>query len=91
MLIGGRVHGFIFSDYPQAVVEATKDLSKWLSEGKIQRAEHLVKGSMDDLEATWQLLYTGTDKGWCCEYLCDLGCANCFSGKLILQVKNPEE
>lgn len=91
MLIGGRVHGFIFSDYPQAVVEAKRDLSQWLSEGKIQRAEHLVKGSMDDLEATWKLLYTGTDKGKCWQYLSDLGCANHFAGKLILQVKNPEE
>ena len=81
------MQGFIIFDYAKQYNAARKELSQWLSEGKIQRKETIVKGGLEKADRTLLDLYAGKNTGEsrpvrfaCCR--ADL----ITSGKLLLEV-----
>jgi NADPH-dependent curcumin reductase CurA len=58
-----RMEGFIVMDYEKDYPKARADLSKWLSEGKLQRKETIVKGGLKKAEAALAELYNGMNTG----------------------------
>ena len=58
-----RIEGFLVSSYiPERLDEAIVVLSKWVSEGKIKHAEHIVDG-VDQCLNAFHLLFNGGNKG----------------------------
>lgn len=58
-----RMEGFIVFDYEKQYPQARKDLAQWLSEGKIQRRETIVKGGLPQAEKALAELYNGMNTG----------------------------
>ncbi|MDE3070988.1 MAG: NADP-dependent oxidoreductase, partial [Acidobacteriota bacterium] len=58
----GRMEGFIILDYAARVPEAQAELARWLAEGKLRSAEHVVEGLERAPEAL-NLLFTGGNTG----------------------------
>ncbi|KAL8824956.1 MAG: hypothetical protein Q9191_004704 [Dirinaria sp. TL-2023a] len=58
-----RMQGFIVFDYVKQYSQARKELSQWLSEGKIQRKETIVKGGLAKAEKALVDLYNGINTG----------------------------
>ena len=58
-----RMEGFIVFDYAKQYSKARKDLSEWLSEGKIQRKETIIKGGLAKAENALVDLYNGINTG----------------------------
>lgn len=58
-----RMQGFIVLDYIKQYSQARKELSQWLSEGKIQRKETIVKGGLPKAENALIDLYNGINTG----------------------------
>ncbi|KIV93040.1 hypothetical protein PV10_04285 [Exophiala mesophila] len=58
-----RMEGFIVFDYAKEYPRALRDLSQWLSEGKIKRKETIVKGGLDQAQKALQDLYKGINTG----------------------------
>ncbi|KAF7536996.1 hypothetical protein G7054_g4117 [Neopestalotiopsis clavispora] len=58
-----RMEGFIVFDFASEYVPARKELSQWLSEGKIKRAEHIIKGGLANVENAWDELFAGRNTG----------------------------
>ena len=69
-----RLRGFIIFDYESQYNEARKELAKWISEGKVQRKETIVKGGLKSAEETLLGFYTGMNTG-----TFFLPCYLCFS------------
>jgi NADPH-dependent curcumin reductase CurA len=57
-----HIEGFIIIDYFPRLAEFYGDMSKWLAEGKIKYAVHLVRGIENALSAL-NLLFTGGNTG----------------------------
>ena len=57
------MEGFIVFDYAKQYSQARKELSQWLSEGKIQRKETIVKGGLAKAENALIDLYNGINTG----------------------------
>ncbi|KAL5331494.1 hypothetical protein ACEPPN_001025 [Leptodophora sp. 'Broadleaf-Isolate-01'] len=57
------LRGFIIFDYESQYNEARKELAKWMSEGKVQRKETIVKGGLKSAEEALLGLYTGINTG----------------------------
>ena len=57
------MQGFIVLDYASEFPEAREELTKWLSEGKIQRQEMIVKGGITAAEKGLLELYAGANMG----------------------------
>jgi len=57
-----KMEGFIVFDYKDRYPEAVRDLSKWISEGRIERKFHIIEGLEKAPEAL-PLLYTGGNTG----------------------------
>ena len=57
------MEGFIVLDYAKQYSKARKELSEWLSEGKIQRKETIVKGGLAKAENALVDLYNGINTG----------------------------
>lgn len=57
------MEGFIVFDYAKQYPEARKDLAQWLSEGKIQRKETIIKGGLLKAEQGLIDLYKGLNTG----------------------------
>lgn len=55
--------GFITFDYAKQYSAALKDLATWLSEGKIQRKEHIVKGGIEAAPQALVDLFAGRNTG----------------------------
>ncbi|EWC46183.1 hypothetical protein DRE_04561 [Drechslerella stenobrocha 248] len=55
--------GFIVMDYADRYDEARKVLAKWLTEGKLQRKEHIVTGGLEKAPAALVDLYAGGNTG----------------------------
>ncbi|KAK5661782.1 hypothetical protein OQA88_9883 [Cercophora sp. LCS_1] len=75
-VIGQRItiRGFIVFDYAEEYAPARKQLAQWLSEGKLQRKETILKGGLKVSEDALNHLFHGKN-----------------TGKLLVEVKNPEE
>ena len=59
----GRMEGFVVFDYVKQYPEARKELAQWLSEGKIQRKETIVRGGLANAEKALTDLYNGVNTG----------------------------
>ena len=57
------MEGFIVFDYAKKYPEARKELAQWLSEGKIQRKETVIKGGLAKAESALIDLYNGINTG----------------------------
>ena len=57
------MEGFIVFDYAKQYPEARKELAQWLSEGKIQRKETIIKGGLAKAERALIDLYDGVNTG----------------------------
>lgn len=62
-MTSSRMEGFIVFDYAKEYPRALRDLSQWLSEGKIKRKETIVKGGLDQAQKALQDLYKGINTG----------------------------
>jgi NADPH-dependent curcumin reductase CurA len=60
------MQGFIVFDYAKEFAAARKQLAQWLSEGKIQRKETIIKGGLKSAEQALLDLYQGINTGACC-------------------------
>ncbi|KAL2063963.1 hypothetical protein VTL71DRAFT_4457 [Oculimacula yallundae] len=58
-----KMEGFIVFDYQSQYGHARTELSQWLSEGKIQRKETIVKGGLKAAEQALLDLYNGINTG----------------------------
>lgn len=58
-----RMEGFIVFDYAKRYPEARKELAQWLSEGKVQRKETIIKGGLVKSEQALIDLYDGVNTG----------------------------
>lgn len=57
------MQGFIVFDYATQYAGARKELTQWLSEGKIQRKETIVKGGLKAAEQALLDLFKGVNTG----------------------------
>ena len=57
------MEGFIVFDYAKQYPQARKELAQWLSEGKIQRKETIIKGGLAKAERALIDLYDGVNTG----------------------------
>lgn len=57
------MQGFIVFDYASQYASARAEISKWLSEGKLQRKETIVKGGLRAAEKALVDLYNGVNTG----------------------------
>ena len=58
-----RMEGFIVFDYQKDYPKALQEMGKWLSEGKLQRREHIVTGGLQKAEQALVDLYQGVNTG----------------------------
>ena len=58
-----KLQGFIVFDYQSQYKAARTELTKWLSEGKIQRKETIIKGGLKAAEQALLDLYNGINTG----------------------------
>ncbi|KAL2416611.1 Prostaglandin reductase 1 [Exophiala dermatitidis] len=58
-----RMEGFIVFDFEKEYPRALRDLSQWLSEGKIKRKETIVKGGIEKAQYALRDLYKGVNTG----------------------------
>lgn len=57
------MEGFVVFDYAPEFPSARAELSQWLSEGKIQRKETIIKGGLREAEQALCDLYKGVNTG----------------------------
>ncbi|KAF3942088.1 Zeta-crystallin [Dactylella cylindrospora] len=57
------IKGFIVFDFYRKYGDARKDLAQWLTEGKLQRKEHIVTGGIEKAPAALVDLYAGGNTG----------------------------
>lgn len=57
------MEGFIIFDYAKRYPEARKELAQWLSEGKVQRKETIIKGGLAKAEQALVDLFNGVNTG----------------------------
>jgi len=57
-----KIQGFIVFDYAARYGEAKKDITEWISQGKIKRKFHVVNG-LENCPETLQLLFSGGNTG----------------------------
>ncbi|KAG9229973.1 putative NADP-dependent oxidoreductase yfmJ [Amylocarpus encephaloides] len=58
-----KMQGFIVFDFIPKYADARKELAQWLSEGKIQRKETIIKGGLGSAEKALAELYNGLNTG----------------------------
>ncbi|GFZ46864.1 hypothetical protein JCM24511_04084 [Saitozyma sp. JCM 24511] len=59
------IKGMILMDHVKLIPQASQELQKWVEEGKIDvtEGETVVDTKFEDVPKTWQLLFTGGNKG----------------------------
>ena len=72
MIIAMRIklQGFIVFDYASQYGQAQKELAQWLSEGKLQRKETIVKGGLRAAEQALLGLFNGDNTGMLLLVIC---------------------
>lgn len=63
LLTCNRVQGFLVFDYADQFDAARKELSQWLTEGKIQRKETIMKGGLAIADRALKELFDGVNTG----------------------------
>jgi NADPH-dependent curcumin reductase CurA len=58
----GRMEGFIILDYLDRFAEGQQDMARWVAEGKVKFAIHLVEG-LEQAPSALNLLFTGGNTG----------------------------
>ncbi|OJZ80709.1 hypothetical protein ASPFODRAFT_147404 [Aspergillus luchuensis CBS 106.47] len=58
-----KMQGYIVFDYAKQYPDALQDLAKWLTQGKIKRKEHIVKGGLESAPKSLVDLYNGVNTG----------------------------
>ncbi len=58
----GHICGVIVFDYIDQYPKAIRDISTWISEGKLRTKEHIVEG-LDNFPSTLRMLFTGENFG----------------------------
>lgn len=58
-----RMQGFIVFDYQKQYPQARQELAQWLSEGKLKRKEHIVRGGLGKAEQALVDLFNGANTG----------------------------
>ncbi|RDK40403.1 NADP-dependent leukotriene B4 12-hydroxydehydrogenase [Aspergillus phoenicis ATCC 13157] len=58
-----KMQGYIVFDYAKQYPDALQDLAKWLTQGKIKRKEHIVKGGLESAPQSLVDLYKGVNTG----------------------------
>jgi len=59
------MQGFIVFDFIEKYGEAKKQLAEWLSQGKLQRKETIIKGGLKNAEEGLLQLFKGQNIGTC--------------------------
>ena len=86
------MQGFIILDHTADFPKAREQLAQWMSEGKLKRQETIVKGGLKSAEQALADLYKGVNKGEMLQIaLLSDRSANYTLGKLLVEVKNPDE
>jgi len=62
-MLGFRMQGFLVFDYASQFSAAQKELAQWLSEGKLQRKETIIKGGLTAAPEALVQLYNGVNTG----------------------------
>jgi NADPH-dependent curcumin reductase CurA len=62
-LTNHSMQGFIVFDYASRYGEARKELAQWLSEGKLQRKETIIRGGIEKAPQALVDLYKGINTG----------------------------
>lgn len=57
------MEGFLVFDYVDKYADAQKQLARWLSEGKLQRKETIIKGGLKNAKAGLLQLFNGQNTG----------------------------
>jgi len=57
------MQGFVIFDYTDRYGEARKRMTRWMAQGDLRLAEHIVDGNVDDFPAVFHQLYEGQNKG----------------------------
>jgi NADPH-dependent curcumin reductase CurA len=70
------MQGFIVFDFAKEFPAARKELAQWLSEGKIQRKETIIKGGLKAAEQALVDLYNGINTGKSSIRFCQWGMGN---------------
>jgi NADPH-dependent curcumin reductase CurA len=63
LLTTSSMQGFIVTDYASQFPQAKKELAQWLSEGKLQRKETIVKGGLQGAQQALVDLFNGVNTG----------------------------
>lgn len=63
VLLRIRMQGFIVIDYMSRFAAARKELAGWLSEGKLQRREHVLQGGLSAAPQGLKALFEGINTG----------------------------
>jgi NADPH-dependent curcumin reductase CurA len=67
------MQGFIVFDFIEKYGEAKKQLAEWLSEGKLQRKETIIKGGLKSAEEGLLRLFQGQNTGMLNPLVCKRG------------------
>ncbi len=87
MLMIRRMQGFIVFDYAKEYSAARKQLAEWLSEGKLQRKETIIKGGLKAAEGALVALYQGINTGMSRSSYSKAEELTVKLGKLLVEVK----
>ena len=87
------MQGFIVFDYAKQYGPALAQIGQWLSEGKLKRQETIIKGGIAASEEAFKQLFQGGNIGKSRGHanIRRRVTANSWTGKLMVEVKNPEE
>lgn len=58
-----RMEGFVVFDYASRYMEAAKEMMPWIQQGKLKAKEHVVEGNVSQFYDTFQMLFSGQNKG----------------------------
>ncbi|MFJ2867983.1 NADP-dependent oxidoreductase [Kitasatospora sp. NPDC087314] len=58
-----RMEGFVVFDYARRYPEAAKELTGWITDGRIKVKEHVVEGTVDDFPEVLGMLFRGENTG----------------------------
>jgi hypothetical protein len=92
MIIAMRIkmQGFLVFDFAEKYPTARKELAQWLSEGKIQRKETIIKGGLAAAEKALVDLYNGINTGTVSSFRYTgsfVGCANSKQANCWLRLR----
>lgn len=58
-----KMEGFVVFDYAPKYMEAAQEMMSWIQQGKLKAQEHVVEGGVSQFHNTFQMLFSGQNKG----------------------------